>query len=221
MPVEELCRRVSKLLFQRTPPAKYATSFVASVELANGRLRYTNAGHNPALLVRASGAIERLGSSGVPLGMLPDAPFAAREVDLAPGDLFVTYTDGIVEAVDPSDEEFGLERLEELCRDKRNAALADSRPRSTRPSRRSRRACRSTTTARWSCCCREAAAPCRSRNERLDDDQLIVCAARWRRSFRGSRSRARCRRRPGSAPRSSWRKGRRRAPQRPPRRRQR
>ncbi len=124
-PVEELCRKVSKLLFQRTPPAKYATSFVASVELATGKLRYTNAGHNPALLVRASGAIERLGSTGVPLGMLPDAPFAAREVDLGPGDLFVTYTDGIVEAVDPDDEEYGLERLEELCREKRNAALAD------------------------------------------------------------------------------------------------
>jgi serine phosphatase RsbU (regulator of sigma subunit) len=123
--VEEICRQVSKLLYQRTPPAKYATSFVASVEIASGRLRYTNAGHNPALVVRAGGEIERLGSTGVPLGMLPEAPFAAKEVELAPGDLFVAYTDGIVEAVDPKDEEYGLERMEAVCRDQRGRPLAE------------------------------------------------------------------------------------------------
>ena len=125
LPVEEICRHVSKLLYQRTPAAKYATSFVASVDLPTGRLRYTNAGHNPALLVRAAGEIERLGSTGVPLGMLPEAPFAAKEVDLAPGDLFVSYTDGIVEACDPKDEEYGLERMEAVCRDERTKPLAE------------------------------------------------------------------------------------------------
>jgi sigma-B regulation protein RsbU (phosphoserine phosphatase) len=125
MPVEELCFRVSKLLYQRTPPAKYATSFVATVELATGKLRYTNAGHNPALLVHTTGEIERLGSTGVPLGMLPEAQFTAREVQLAPGDLFVVYTDGIVEAVDAKDDEYGLERLEAICREKRDVALPE------------------------------------------------------------------------------------------------
>lgn len=125
LPVEDLCRRVSKLLFQRTPPAKYATSFVATVELASGHLRYTNAGHNPGLVVRAGGEIERLASTGVPLGMLPEAPFGAKELDLAPGDLLVVYTDGIVEAFDPTDEEFGLERLEAVCRDHRTAPLGE------------------------------------------------------------------------------------------------
>jgi len=124
-PVEELCQRVSKLLYQRTPPAKYATSFVCTVELANGKLRYTNAGHNPALLVRAGGEIEQLSSTGVPLGMLPDAPFAARELELAGGDLFIVYTDGIVEANDPDDEEYGLERMEEVCREARAQPLAE------------------------------------------------------------------------------------------------
>jgi phosphoserine phosphatase RsbU/P len=124
LPVDELCRRVSRLLYQRTPPAKYATSFVAALELASARLRYTNAGHNPALLVRRNGTIERLGSTGVPLGMLPEGNFTANDVELAPGDLFVAYTDGIVEAVDPDDEEFGLERLEAICIDQRAAPLA-------------------------------------------------------------------------------------------------
>jgi sigma-B regulation protein RsbU (phosphoserine phosphatase) len=125
MPVEELCWRVSKLLYARTPPAKYATSFVATVELATGKLRYTNAGHNPALLVHTSGDIERLGSTGVPLGMLPEAQFTANELMLQPGDLLVVYTDGIVEAVDPADDEYGLERLEEICREQRVVGLAE------------------------------------------------------------------------------------------------
>ena len=125
MAVAALCKKVSRLLYQRTPPAKYATSFVAAVDLANGHLSYTNAGHNPALLVRSTGEIERMGSSGVPLGLLPEGNFSAMHVDLRPGDLFVVYTDGIVEAVAPDDEEFGLERLEEVCREQRNAPLAD------------------------------------------------------------------------------------------------
>lgn len=125
MAVAALCKKVSRLLYQRTPPAKYATSFVAAVDLANGHLSYTNAGHNPALLVRSNGVIERLGSSGVPLGLLPEGNFSALHVDLGRGDLFVVYTDGIVEAVAPDDEEFGLERLEAVCREQRTAPLAD------------------------------------------------------------------------------------------------
>jgi len=88
-------------------------------------LRYTNAGHNSALLVRADETIERLSSTGVPLGMLPEVPFAAREVELGPGDLVVIYTDGIVEAFDPDDEEFGIERLEDVCRTKRATGLSE------------------------------------------------------------------------------------------------
>lgn len=123
MPVEEICYRVSKLLFQRTPPAKYATSFVSTVELASGKLRFTNAGHNAGLLVRGDGAIERLSSTGVPLGMLPEAPFKAGEVEVAPGELVVIYTDGIVEAADPDDEEYEIGRLEEVCRKERASEL--------------------------------------------------------------------------------------------------
>lgn len=111
----EIAPLVSNLLHRRTPPAKYATAFLVSVELAGeaaGRLAFTNAGHNPALLVRASGAIERLDATGPPIGLLAEARFTQQERCLEPGDLLVLYTDGIVEACDPEDEEFGLERLE-------------------------------------------------------------------------------------------------------------
>ncbi|MFL6193263.1 MAG: SpoIIE family protein phosphatase [Thermoanaerobaculia bacterium] len=116
LPPEEICVRLSRLLYRRTPPEKYATAFLGILETATGRLRYTNAGHNPPLVLRASGEIEELPSTGVPLGLLPQAPYGAREVTLGPGDVLVLYTDGLVEANDPEGNEYGLERLRETCR---------------------------------------------------------------------------------------------------------
>jgi phosphoserine phosphatase RsbU/P len=115
LPPEEICVRLSRLLYRRTPPEKFATALLAVLEPASGRLRYTNAGHNPGLLVRAGGGVEELGPTGIPLGLLANAPYRAAEATLAPGDLLVLYTDGIVEAVSPDDEEYGLERLRQVC----------------------------------------------------------------------------------------------------------
>ena len=111
---EELCVRVSRRLFARTPPEKYATAFVARLDPESHLLSWANAGHNPALLVRADGTCERLEATGPPLGLLAAATFRRSEVVLGPGDLVVVYTDGLTEAVDPDDEEFGLARLEAL-----------------------------------------------------------------------------------------------------------
>lgn len=112
---DEICTRVSRRLWARTPPEKYATAFVWRLEPATHRLSWTNAGHNAALLIRAGGEIERLPASGPPLGLLPSAEFRRGEGAFAPGDLLVVYTDGISEAVDPDDEEFGLARLEAVA----------------------------------------------------------------------------------------------------------
>jgi serine phosphatase RsbU (regulator of sigma subunit) len=122
----EIAPLVSNLLYRRTPLAKYATAMLVSVDIAggaNGRLGFTNAGHNPALLVRADGSVERLGATGPPIGLLAQASFTQQERHLAPGDLLVLYTDGIVEACDPGDEEFGLERLEAFVAARRDAPL--------------------------------------------------------------------------------------------------
>jgi len=112
LPPGEIAPRVSRLLYRRTLPAKYATAFLVAADIASGHFRFVNAGHNPALLVRAGGRIERLGATGPPIGLLPEAQFAESSADLAPGDLLALYTDGIVEAVDPDDIEFGIDRLE-------------------------------------------------------------------------------------------------------------
>ena len=117
------CDRVSRSLFERTPAAKYATAILAVLEPSTGSLTFTNAGHNPALVVSPGGAVRELTASGPPIGLLPEPTFSEQVVTLEPGDLLVLYTDGITEAADPEDEEFGLERLTELCVARRDGPL--------------------------------------------------------------------------------------------------
>jgi serine phosphatase RsbU (regulator of sigma subunit) len=129
LPPDEICARLSRLLYRRTPLEKYATAFLGVLEPATGRLRYTNAGHNPPLVLRAAGTVEELGATGVPLGLIAQAPYSAGETVLGFGDLLVLYTDGIVEAADPDQNEYGQERLAEICRKGRAepcAVLADN-----------------------------------------------------------------------------------------------
>ena len=126
LPPDQICDRLSRQLYRRTPPEKYATAFVAVLEPASGRLRYTNAGHNPPLLVRATGEVERLGPTGVPIALLAAAPpYRLAETHLGPGDLLVVYTDGLVEAANPEDEEYGLERLIAACLQHRSASCEE------------------------------------------------------------------------------------------------
>lgn len=118
-PPEVICEQVSRRLFVRTPPEKYATALVADVDPVRGVVRFCNAGHNPGLLVRRSGDVERLGTSGPPIGLMPGLAFSGFETTMKTGDLLVLYTDGITEAENPDEEEFGIERLEAVCREHR------------------------------------------------------------------------------------------------------
>ncbi|MFN7988466.1 MAG: SpoIIE family protein phosphatase [Thermoanaerobaculia bacterium] len=122
---ERICEKVGKLLHQRTPPEKYATAFLGILEPETGRLRWTNAGHNPALLLRAAGEPEWLKANGTPLGLLPGAKYREGELTMEPGDALLVYTDGITEALDPDDEEFGETRLLEAAARHRALALRE------------------------------------------------------------------------------------------------
>jgi serine phosphatase RsbU (regulator of sigma subunit) len=113
-PTDAICARVSRRLHARTPPERYATAIIASLDPKSAVLSYTNAGHNAGLLVRANGSSERLEGTGLPLGLFPIADYERAEVSLAPGDLVVLYTDGITEAASANGDEFGLDRLEKV-----------------------------------------------------------------------------------------------------------
>jgi len=116
-PTDVICSRVSRRLFQKTPPERYVTAFLIALDPATGRVQYTNAGHNAGLLVRAGGAsVQRLGATGMPIGLMPFAEYERAEVTLAPGDLIVLYTDGLTEAANPVGDEFGIDRLEAVVR---------------------------------------------------------------------------------------------------------
>jgi serine phosphatase RsbU (regulator of sigma subunit) len=129
LPPDEACERVSRRLWKKTAPEKYATAFLAVLEPASGNVVYTNAGHNPGLVVRADGSTEWLSSNGPPLGILEEATYGSSKTSLGIGDTLILYTDGMTEAENPDEEEFGEERLEAVClehRDKSVEEIADA-----------------------------------------------------------------------------------------------
>jgi len=111
----EVLSAVSSQMYLKTPPDKFATALLGFIDVDSGEMTYCGAGHDPPVVVRAGGSLEWLSPTGIPLGLLPDAEYSDGTVTLAPSDLLVLYTDGITEAINPSQEEFGRERLGELC----------------------------------------------------------------------------------------------------------
>lgn len=97
-----------------TPGPVYATLFIAIFDPATRVMRYVNAGHNPQLVRRSDGGLERMSSTGMPVGLLAGHGYSEREVRLAPGDLLFFYTDGCVEMENEAGDMFGSERLEAL-----------------------------------------------------------------------------------------------------------
>ena len=122
---EMICDRVSHLLFERTPPEKYATGFLASFDPASGLFCYCNAGHNPGFVLRTGGEVDLLESTGMPLGILPTGVYSADNVTLEKGDTVVLYTDGLTEAENPDEDEYGEEKLAELCAEHRGESLEE------------------------------------------------------------------------------------------------
>jgi hypothetical protein len=90
---------------------RFTTAFLAEYDPVRRTVDYINAGHNNPILRRASGQIERLDVGGLPFGILPDAKYESATVTLAPGDWLVIFTDGVVEAENFRQEEFGEARL--------------------------------------------------------------------------------------------------------------
>jgi len=90
---------------------RFTTAFLAEFDPDSHALTYINAGHNAPILRRSSGAIERLSNGGLPLGIQADASYQSGRVSLQAGDWLVIFTDGLVEAVNAREEEYGEPRL--------------------------------------------------------------------------------------------------------------
>ncbi len=90
---------------------RFTTAFLAEYDTANRSFTYINAGHNNPILRRANGSIERLDVGGLPLGILAESTYQSACVTLAPGDWLVIFTDGLVEAENARQEEYGEYRL--------------------------------------------------------------------------------------------------------------
>jgi serine phosphatase RsbU (regulator of sigma subunit)/predicted enzyme related to lactoylglutathione lyase len=102
---------VNRLFYQNTTDSAYATVFFADYDDNSRRLRYTNCGHLSAILLRHNGQVEYLHSTATVLGLFEEWNSPTVECQLAPGDIFALYTDGVTEAFNESEEEFGEDRL--------------------------------------------------------------------------------------------------------------
>jgi len=112
--------RLNKHTCGNCPENRFITFFATVVNPDTGELVYSNAGHNPALIVRASGGHDTLKEGGLILGILGISQYKGVDAKLEAGDVLVLYSDGVTEAVDPSDNDFGEDRLAQLVSNMRN-----------------------------------------------------------------------------------------------------
>jgi len=110
-PLELVERLNSYCCEQNIGGKRFTTAFLAELNPLTRQLTYVNAGHNWPALRRTSGAIERLETGGLPLGLMRNARYECAQVSLAPGDLLVIFTDGLIEAENDKEEEFGELRM--------------------------------------------------------------------------------------------------------------
>jgi phosphoserine phosphatase RsbU/P len=89
---------------------RFTTAVIAEYDVATRRMTYVNAGHNPPILRRANGSLEKLQEGGLPLGIAATATFDTGAIQLEPGDALIFYTDGVVEAFNAAGEDFGNDR---------------------------------------------------------------------------------------------------------------
>ncbi|MEE8587592.1 MAG: SpoIIE family protein phosphatase [Acidobacteriota bacterium] len=126
--VDTLIADVNRLITTSTDASRFITFFYGLYDDYRRRLTYVNAGHVPPMLFRKSprsNGVERLGAGGMVIGVLPDTRYQKATAQLEAGDLLVLFTDGISEAMNASEEEFGEERLSRLVQQNLDLPLRD------------------------------------------------------------------------------------------------
>jgi sigma-B regulation protein RsbU (phosphoserine phosphatase) len=121
----EVSTRLNDVLYANIPLNKFVTAFYGVVNIPRRTLAFTNAGHNPPLLMRSDGECLRLEAGGSVLGAFPDARYTQGEIELRADDRLVLYTDGLTEAVDADGEQFGEHGLISMLRERRSEAAQE------------------------------------------------------------------------------------------------
>jgi serine phosphatase RsbU (regulator of sigma subunit) len=122
--IEETMSRINAFLYERTEGEKYATVFYCMLH-RDGTLTWSNAGHVTPFLLRSSGDIQVLDSTGMPIGMLDTATFAIDTLQLEGGDKIVAFSDGLTEAQDAQGRFFDTRHLRELIAAHAGATAAE------------------------------------------------------------------------------------------------
>jgi sigma-B regulation protein RsbU (phosphoserine phosphatase) len=117
--------RVNDLLLSDSRSDLFVTVIYAIWEPEENRLLYANGGHNPPLCLRADGTVEILTENDIVLGVLPAVPMSNRGIELEPGDVVILYTDGVPDAINAVEEEFGLDRLIQVANSNRHRSAPE------------------------------------------------------------------------------------------------
>lgn len=119
-----LCQRLNALVCHNTTNDRFITFFYAELDGPSRTLRYSNAGHNPPIVLHGDGSHDRLQEGGGVLGIFPQQSFSTGSARLAAGDRVILFTDGVTEAHEADGEEFGEDRLLQLLREHPSASPA-------------------------------------------------------------------------------------------------
>ena len=117
--------KVNYLLWESIERNQFVTAFYGILDGTNRTLAYSNAGHSPALLMKMDGTVRFEERGGVPLGMFRDSRYYEYFETIEPGEVFVLYTDGVTEAMNPGTEEYGRDRLVAAVRQCRDQPARD------------------------------------------------------------------------------------------------
>jgi sigma-B regulation protein RsbU (phosphoserine phosphatase) len=116
----EMCRRLNRVALENTRSDRFTTFFYGILDSSRRSLRYSNAGHVPPILIRRDGTVTRLSEGGIVLGVFSNVDYEETEIRFEPGDRLVLITDGVTEAHNSEDEEFGEHRLIQLLLEHRD-----------------------------------------------------------------------------------------------------
>ncbi len=112
--VGDMVGKINNLIHANTDYSKFITFFYGELDITRHTFTFSNAGHNPPFILHENGEIEILIEGGLILGMMPEVSYEERTIQLRKGDYILMYTDGVTEAMDEDENEFGEERVEKI-----------------------------------------------------------------------------------------------------------